>query len=484
MSGAADGEVLALQLRGVRKQFGETVAVADVDLAVRQGTVHALLGENGAGKTTLMRVVAGLQVPEAGTIELFGRRVRAGSVPQAAAAGVGMVHQHLSLVPNLTTTENFALGRRGLYDRDAMNALLARTGADAGMAVTPDVPVADLSVVEQQRLEIVKAIAFGARLLILDEPTSLLAPSEVTDLLQWVRRFTDRGGTVVFVTHKLREALAIADDATVLRRGSVVHRGAIGAQTEASLALAIFGERESAATVVSERASRSGQLLVRAERVAVVGDRGGDRVVDVTFAVQRGDIVGVAAVEGSGHRELLAAVAGLRGVRAGTLALPGRIALVPADRARDGVIGEFTVTENVALRGAGIRRGLMPWKHLATEAQAAITRFGIVAPGPSALLRTLSGGNQQRVVLARELGEDIDLVVADNPTRGLDVRGTAFVHEQLRDAARRGAAIVVHSSDLDELLSLATRVLVVYHGAVREYPVDREIVGRAMLGAA
>lgn len=470
----------ALELRGVEKRFGEVVALAGVSLTVARGSVHALLGENGAGKTTLMRVAYGLAPADRGEILLFGTQMPSHSVRHALRAGVGMVHQHLSLAPNLSVAENLALGGSGTFSPAAAAERLEAVGASFGIRLPADVLTRDLSIVEQQRLEILKALSRGARLLILDEPTALLAPGEVDDLLKWIRNFASEGGSAVLVTHKLREALAVADDVTVLRRGQVTHTGpARGTSTE-ELASAIFAEG------VSERAPIAmafpGETVVEADNVAIV--RRAPVIRGASFALQRREIVGVAAVEGSGHRELLLALATLLPITSGTLRVPNRIATIPADRARDGLIPDFSLVENVALRGLGARRGVMPWRSLARRTAALVERFGIVAPTTQARAAVLSGGNQQRLVVARELEREVDLVIADNPTRGLDLRATAFVHDQLREAAARGAAVVVHSTDLDELLGLASRVLVVFHGSVREVEPDRAVVGRAMLGAA
>ena len=457
----------ALEMRGVAKSFGDVIALDGVDLVVRAGSVHALLGENGAGKSTLMRVAYGMLAPDRGDVRTLVR-------------GVGMVHQHLSLIPNMTAAENIALGGRGLFRPREARALTTRVSREAGLAVDADARVADLSIVEQQRVEILKALARDARLLILDEPSAVLAPSETDELLRWLRAFADRGGGVVLVTHKLREALAIADDVTVLRRGRVTHSGPARDATADALARAMFPD----APPPSPRpALNRGETIVRAIDVTLRDARGVARLSDASFEVARGEIVGVAAIEGSGHRELIAALAGLRRPDAGTLELPERIALIPADRGHEALIPELTLAENVALRGLGARRGLMPWVAIAERAARLIERFSIAAPGPGVAARALSGGNQQRLVVARELEDAVDLVVADNPTRGLDLRATVFVHEQLRLAAAQGAGVVVHSSDVDEVLSLATRMLVVFSGRVSECALDRDAVGRAMLGA-
>lgn len=477
----------ALELEGVTKRFGRVVALNAVNLTVRVGSVHALLGENGAGKSTLMRIAFGLEQPDSGTVRLFEQPVQRASVNEAAAAGVGMVHQHLSLVPNLTAAENLVLGRRGLFHPSEAKALLARTSEAARLPVRASSLVRDLSIVEQQRLEILKALAFGAQLIIMDEPTAVLAPPEVEDLFRWIRTFVGAGGSVVIVTHKLREALSIADEITVLRNGAVMVSQPAAGSSEEDLAAAIF-PRLSAPSAVPRgtvtHSEQSSDILVEATGAAIVDDEGVPRMQSASFALRRGDIVGVAAVEGSGHRELLAMLAGLRAPTSGALRLPPRIALIPADRARDAVIGEFTLTENVALHALGNRRGLMPWNQLARHTERLVEQFSIVAPSAATPLRALSGGNQQRLVVARELAQDVDLVIADNPTRGLDMLASEFVRAHLRLAARRGAAVVVHSSDLDEVLALADRVLVVFHGAVREYPPERDLVGRAVLGAA
>lgn len=478
---SAEGQVPALELRGVVKRFGDVTAVDGADLVVAQGSVHALVGENGAGKTTLMRIAYGLIPADAGTLRLFGAPSRVHSVREAASAGVGMVHQHLSLVPNLSAAENLVLGGRGLYRPRAAASLLRATADSSGLRVPDDALVRDLSIVEQQRLEILKALARDARLLILDEPTAVLAPAETEELLRWIRAFAGGGGSVVLVTHKLREALAVADDVTVLRRGRVAHAGRARESSEQELARAIFPEQ--LATDGATGAVTPGPVVAQADAMVVADARGVQRIRGASFRIHRHDIVGVAAIEGSGHRELLAALAALRPVVSGTLHLPSRAALIPADRVREALIPEFTLTENVALHQLGRRRGLIPWKALAERTAELLRRFSIVAPSPRVPARTLSGGNQQRLVVARELEHDVDLVVADNPTRGLDIRATAFVHEQLRQAAARGAAVVVHCSDLDELLALATRVLVVFHGDVREVRLDRNEIGRAMLGA-
>lgn len=479
--GPSGGESPALELQGVVKRFGDVIAVDGVDLTVARGTVHALLGENGAGKSTLMRIADGLIRADAGTVRFSGAPSQAGDAREASRAGVGMVHQQLSLVPSLSVAENLVLGGHGLHRPASALALLRETMRSSGLRVPEHGLARELSIVEQQRLEILKALARGAKILILDEPTAVLAPAEIDELLRWIRAFAKGGGSVVLVTHKLREALAVADDVTVLRRGKVVYVGGGRPSTEAELARSMFPEKLEPDAIPERPAP--GEVVVTAVAIDVLDTRGVQRIRGASFQVSRHEIVGVAAVEGSGHRELLTALAALSPVARGALQLPSRIAFIPADRSREALIPEFTLTENVALRDVGRRNGLMPWDDLTQRTSALLERFAIVAPSPRAQARTLSGGNQQRLVVARELEQAVDLVVADHPTRGLDIRAAAFVHHQLRAAAARGAAVVFHSADLDELLSLATRVLVVFEGDVGEFGLDRDAVGRAMVGA-
>jgi ABC-type uncharacterized transport system ATPase subunit len=471
----------ALELKGVLKRFGSLTALDDVDLVVRKGTVHAVLGENGAGKSTLMRIAYGLLQPDAGTVSLFGTLAHHHSVRDAVRAGVGMVQQHPSLVPSLTPTENLVLGGRGLYRPDRARALLDDTVARSGLRLPNRDLVRDLDIVDQQRLEILKALSQRATLLILDEPTAVLAPSDTEGLLRWIRQFADGGGGVILVTHKLREALSIADDVTVLRRGRVTHTGRAIEIDESALANAMFPEVTATAPAAAVSLPAGNDIVVAAD-ADITDVRGVTRIRDASFVVRRHEIVGIAAVEGAGHRELMLALAGVLGVARGTLRVAERRALIPGDRLREAIVPDFSLTENVALHDLDRRRGLMPWRELAERTAALIDRFGISAVSPDVRARTLSGGNQQRLVIGRELDRSVDLVIADNPTRGLDIRASAFVHEQLR-AAVDTAAVIVHTPDVDELLSLATRVLVVFNGHVREVPLDRESIGRAMVGA-
>ena len=476
------GAVLALE--HIAKAFGGTAALTDASLALRAGTVHALLGENGAGKTTLMRIAYGMLRPDTGVVRVDGRPHRFASPADAIAAGVGMVHQHFTLLPDMTVAENVALGGEGRYDPAAAAARVQAVSADGGLALDPHAPVSALSPSVQQRVEIVKALAREARVLILDEPTAVLAPGEADDLLRRLRAFADSGRSVILITHKLREALGVADDITVLRRGATTYSASRAASTETSLIEAMLGAA-TRPTVVKRSERGAGAVVIRARDLVVTDERGAERVKQTSFEIAAGEIVGVAGIEGSGHRELLRALAGRRQpTRARSLQLPPTIGFVPDDRHREAIIPEMSLTENFALRNANTRRGRIRWAEMASRTRAVIERFDIRASGPEASIRTLSGGNQQRFVLARELDGPPDVVVVENPTRGLDVRASSDILARLAEARDRGVAVIMYSADLDEVLSLADRVLVLFAGMVRELPPDRELVGRAMLGAA
>jgi general nucleoside transport system ATP-binding protein len=477
---AARAEVV-LTLDRIGKRFGATVALDDVSLACRSGRVHALLGENGAGKTTLMRIAFGLIAPDAGQVAAGERPI--GSASDAIAAGIGMVHQHFTNVPAMSVAENVALGEHGRFDAARAAKRVEEISSRTGLTLDPHLVAGELSVGAQQRLEIVKALARNARTLILDEPTAVLAPREIEELLAWLRHFADAGNAVVLITHKLREALAIADDVTVLRRGSVVLSGAANAVTLDSVSAALLGgEIELVATSVRKRIA--GGQVATLDAATFVDGRGVTLLDRATLDVRAGEIVGVAAIEGAGQHELLRLLAGREQATTGAVRLPDAIGFIPEDRHRDALMLDSSTTENVTLRGANRRRGRINWRAQREHTTQLISQHDVRGGGERTAVRALSGGNQQKLVLARELDGNPPLVVAENPTRGLDIRATRAVHDRLKAAADRGAAVVVYSSDLDEVLSLAARILVVHAGRVRECPLDRDIVGRAMLGVA
>jgi len=473
----------ALAFHGIDKRFGAFQALAGVSLTVRRGTLHAVLGENGAGKTTLMRIAFGMMRQDAGTVLVNGHPLTRASSTDAIRRGIGMVHQHFTLVPTMTVAENIALGGRGVLRIGEVDAAVRALGARVGLRVDPEARIDSLGVGAQQRVEILKALYHDARLLILDEPTAVLTPQETDELFVWLRAFVAGGGTVVLVTHKLQEALALADDVTVLRRGRVVIGEAATHFTVDELVRAITGE-QTAAQVPPSRLAVRGPVVARLHMATWRDARGVLRVCDVDLACHGGEIIGVAGVEGSGVHELLQLLAGRLKPTSGTCLLPSSIGFVPEDRQRDGLIEAFTLTENVALRGAGARRGRMSWPALQAQTAALMRRHDVRASSPVASVASLSGGNQQKLVVGRELDDRPALVVAENPVRGLDIRATEHVMRELATSASAGCAVVVSSADLDDILPLASRMLVVYGGRVREVPVDRAAVARALVGAA
>lgn len=487
-----------LELENIVKRYGAYPALDGASLRVRSGTVHALLGENGAGKSTLMRVAYGLVRPDSGTTRVGGATVTVRGPSDAIALGLGMVHQHFTLVPVMTIAENVALGGHGMLDIAQVRKRLREIAERTGFPLDPSARVESLSVGAQQRVEIAKALVREARVLILDEPTAVLAPGEARTLLNWLRTYADAGNAVVLITHKLREALSVADDVTVLRRGRIVLARAAASMTTDALAAAMLGtvaDADDSASVPVHVGGPDRPVVFRARRLQLTDARGVIRVREATFEVRAGEIVGIAGVDGSGQRELLRALAGRLAPNGGELSRPVEVGFIPEDRHHDAVMLDRSLTENVALRGAGARRGTIDWSAFHAHTRALVTAFQVRAPNLHTPLRTLSGGNQQRLVVARELhasgdaqphaivAENPNAIVAENPTRGLDVRATADIHDRLRQASREGSAIVLYSNDIDEVLLLATRVLVAHDGILREVTLDRDVIGRAMLGA-
>ncbi|HEU5219386.1 MAG TPA: ATP-binding cassette domain-containing protein [Gemmatimonadales bacterium] len=462
-------EPAVLTLSGIRKSFGPVQALRGADFVLAPGEVHALLGENGAGKSTLLRIAYGMIAPDAGTIRVRGDKTVIRSPRVARGLGVGMVHQHFTSIDAMSVAENIALstGRLRAGDR------LADGSGEPGKlmeGLLPNATVGSLSVALRQRLEIVKALMSGARILLLDEPSAVLAPSEVDALLALVREFVEGGGAAALITHKLREVFAAADQVTVLRQGAVTYTGAVAGQTEETLARAMIGpsmEPDAGRPTPSRPPAR--------ESPPVLAQLGG-------IPLRAGELIGVAAVEGNGQRELFRALA-LRGAGES-------VALVPEDRSIEGLIPDFSITENMVLgldRDPRWSSGIwLDWNRARLRTAELMETYGVRAVGTEAPARTLSGGNQQKVVLARALARGPAILIAENPTRGLDIRASAFVHEQLRKTADAGVLVLVYSTDLDEVLALGRRVLVVHAGRVAEAPAmaTREVVGTMMLGVA
>lgn len=450
---------------------------------VRTGTVHALLGENGAGKTTLMRIVDGLVAADSGEMRRSGAPYLPRNPRAARAARVAMVHQHYALVDALTVAENVALGGHGSFaPRDAA-ARVAQLAAQSGLAVDPWDRVASLDISARQRVEILKAIDGHADLLILDEPTAVLAPRESAELLAWVRAFATSGRSVVFITHKLDDALAIADDVTVLRHGRVALSTSAHSTSAGALARAMLGDQAVHRARGPAPVRVPGDISVRAVELAVPDHNGTLRIRGASFLLRTGELVGVAGVEGAGQRELLRALAGRLRPARGTLTVPPAAGFIPEDRLRDALVPEMSLADNVSLRGASARRGLLDSPSALDRARHLLVQHDIRAAGPRAAAESLSGGNQQRFVIAREMDPRPALLVAEHPTRGLDIRASEDVRERLISCAGQGTTVVFHSNDLDEIVALADRVLVVHHGHVTEVAVEPRAIGRAMIGA-
>ena len=472
-----------LALDSIHRSYGSVVALDGASLSVASGEVHALLGENGAGKSTLMKIAYGLDRADGGTIAIDGVVTAIRSPRDAMSRGIGMVQQHFALVEAMTVAENVALGGDESFTLDATAAAIRRIGADSGLWLDPNAIVRELPIGAQQRVEIVKALARRTNTLILDEPTAVLSPDEARELLTWTRRFVEGGGTVILIAHKLHEVLSVADRVTVLRRGRTILTADARDVSEASLADAMLGESAARAVTGAESrpASPGGGPVLTLSHVGVTGESGVERLRDASLTIHAGEIVGVAGIENAGQRELLRVLAGRLVPTRGTAVLPVTVGFVPEDRHRDAIVLDASLTENVALRGASRRHGIIDWDALHARTASIMRARDVRADGERVALRTLSGGNQQKLVLGREMADAPQALVVENPTRGLDIRATADVHGALRDARDAGTAVVVYSSDLDEVLALADRVVVVAAGRVSDVAADRETVGRAML---
>jgi general nucleoside transport system ATP-binding protein len=480
-----------LELSGIQKRFGPVQALDGADFALAPGEVHALLGENGAGKSTLMHAAYGLIRPDAGEVRVNGIPRRITSPREARALGIGMVHQHFTSVPALTVAENVALAAGWSVSPRQLDERTRRLSEHLALPLDPAQRAGRLSVGLKQRLEIVKALSGDATILLLDEPTAVLAPAEVDELLGISRAFASSGGSVVFITHKLDEVLRGADRVTVLSRGSVSHAGPVAGQTVESLTRAMIGAGLAAPSAAGPRPSKppeSARALVRFDALEVSRESGyGIAVRHGALMAREGDIVGIAAVEGNGQRELLRTIAGRIMPLRGRLEVSRPLAFIPEDRTAEGLIPELNLAENVTL-GLGrdapwVRGGRIQWRAAHARTAELLQEFGIVAAGTRAKAASLSGGNQQKLIVARELLRRPAVIVAENPSRGLDVAATEAVHRQLRAAAASGAAVFFHSTDLDEVLQLATRIVVIARGVLTEAPpaASREEIGAMML---
>ena len=494
-----------LELEGITKQFPGVLANDSIDLDLIHGEVHALLGENGAGKSTLVNILYGLYHPDAGEIRFEGKPTRISSPSDAIRRGIGMVHQHFMLIPVMTVAENIVLAtepRNGPFiDMEGAKQRVRELSQRFGLAVNPDAKIQSITVAQQQRVEILKALYRGARILILDEPTAVLTPQEAQELFEIVRSLTEQGQSVIFITHKLNEVLEVADRITVLRRGKRVDTVPREGATEAGLARMMVGRE--VLLRVEKQPAQPGDVLLDVDGLSVFDDRGLEAVRGVSFQVRSGEIVGVAGVDGNGQSELIDALAGLRKPAAGRITLLGRdithestddrlhegLGHIPEDRQRRGLVLDFTLAENIALHDFDeapySRLGWLYPRRMLANARKLLQEFDVRGGGPLTQAASLSGGNQQKVILAREVSRSPQVLIAAQPTRGLDVGAIEFIHRRLVEQRDVGRGILLVSFELEEILSLSDRILVVYEGRiVGEYPpsVSEEELGIAMTG--
>ncbi len=498
---------MKLELRGITKAFGPVIANQDISITVEPGQIHCLLGENGAGKSTLMNVLYGLYSADSGEILLDGQPINFAGPGEAMAAGLGMVHQHFMLIPVFTVAENVALGNEptgalGSLDIATARKRVLEISERFGFNVDPDALIEDLPVGVQQRVEIIKALSRDARVLVLDEPTAVLTPQETDELMQIMRELAGAGTSIVFITHKLREVKAVADIITVIRLGRVVGT----AQPSASVAeLASMMVGRSVELTVDKGQAKPTDAVLRVADLAVLDDRDQRAVNGVSFEVRAGEIFAVAGVQGNGQTELVEALIGLRKVRAGSVhinendathysvrqMLDSGVGFIPEDRKSDGLVGQFTVAENLMLNGSWSEpyaRGFnINFGKRRERAKQLVEEFDVRTPSIDTPASKLSGGNQQKVVVARELSREVQLLLAAQPTRGLDVGSIEFIHDRLVAERDRGKAVVLVSTELDEVLALADRIAVMYRGKIvgivgPETP--REVLGQMMAGVA
>ncbi|MCU0486518.1 MAG: ABC transporter ATP-binding protein [Anaerolineales bacterium] len=496
---------LALDVRNITKQFPGVLANDRVNFNLRQGEIHALLGENGAGKSTLMNIIYGLYSPDQGEIAVQKNGslqvVQMHDPHDAIRMGIGMVHQHFMLVPVFTVAENIILGEEitvgPSLDMNTARQRILKLAQDFNMPVDPDAIVEDLPVGLQQRVEILKALYRQARILVLDEPTAVLTPQEVEDLFVVMRQLTERGVSIIFITHKLKEVLAIADRITVMRRGQVVGSTTPAETDEHGLAAMMVGRE--VLLVVDKEPAQPKEPVLEVENLTVLDERKLEAVRGVSFQVRSGEILGVAGVQGNGQTELAETLTGLRGAKAGVVKLNGKeipflnprrsvetgLSHIPEDRQKHGLVMGYSIADNEVLCtyykppfARGIQRN---FPAIFENAKTLIKRFDVRTPGELVPAGNLSGGNQQKVIVARELSRPVNLLIANQPTRGLDVGSIEYIHKQIVNARDQGTAVLLISAELDEILSLSDRVAVMYHGQIVAI-LDADKTNRAELG--
>jgi general nucleoside transport system ATP-binding protein len=492
-------------MRGITKEFPGIVANDHVDFELAKGEVHALLGENGAGKSTLMNILYGLYRPDAGEILLHGKPVSFGSARDAMQAGIGMVHQHFMLIPVMTVAENIVLGvepHHGiLLDEGGAEKRVRDLSARFGLSVDPGALVGDITVGMEQRVEILKTLYRGADILVLDEPTAVLTPQEAHDLSETINSLKADGKSIIFISHKLNEVLEIADRITVLRRGKKIETVQREGATEESLARAMVGRE--VLLRVDKPPAQPGDVVLSVDDLHVLDDRGIEKVRGLSFDVRAGEIVGIAGVDGNGQSELIDAITGLRKIVSGTVSVAGRpvvdanaremldagVGHIPEDRQRRGLVLEFSIAENIALhdydKPPDSKWGWLYPRRLVDRARVLIKEFDVRGGGPLTRAGGLSGGNQQKLVAAREIARDPKVLIAAQPTRGLDVGAIEYLHRRIVAERDEGRAVLLISLELEEILSLSDRILVIYEGEIageHTGEVSEEEIGLEMLG--
>ena len=497
-----------LEIEGVSKSFGSVIANENISLTVKEGEILALLGENGAGKSTLVKAVFGLVKPDTGTIKINGTVMESGDTAAAIASGVGMVHQHFQLVPVMSVTENLILGdepkRFGVVNiKQAKKEALALS-EKYGLEVDPDAIIEDLPVGMAQRVEILKALRRDVKLLILDEPTAVLTPQETDELLEVLRNLAKRGVGILFITHKLREVMAVADRIAVLRGGKLMGTTTPKESSESKLAQMMVG-REVVLRVEKSQAKPK-EVLLSIKNLRVSDDRKLESVKDLSLEVHAGEILGIAGVEGNGQRELVEAICSMRSRLSGEVIVKGQeipnlnpraahlagVSHIPEDREKHGLVTSYSIADNLVLNRfdqAPFARGwIRNLEEVSNNGESLVEKFDIRAPDAYLSAGSLSGGNKQKVVVARELSQQLDVVVAAQPTRGVDVGSIEFIHNQLIAARDAGAAVLLVSAELDEILSLADRIAVISNGKIvaifNSKEADRNTIGRLMAGLA
>ena len=498
---------IVLQAKGITKRFPGVLANDKVDFDLRKGEIHVLLGENGAGKSTLMNILYGLYNQEEGEMLVKGKPVNIKDPNDSIAQGIGMVHQHFMLIPVFTVAENIMLGdettKRGLLDRKTVSAKVRELSHQYGLDVDPDALVGQLPVGLQQRVEIVKTLYRDAEILILDEPTAVLTPQEADELFTIMRSLTERGVSIIFITHKLKEVLAVSDRITVMRAGRVVGTVTPAEVNEAKLASMMVG-REVILKVKKGAAEPEGKVLT-VDNLLVQDDRGLETVRNVSFEVRGGEILGIAGVQGNGQTELAEALTGLRTTKGGRVTLAGEdvtgkpprpiietgLAHIPEDRQRHGLVLGYSVADNMVLcnyyRPPFAKGLVMQQEEIDANARELIEEYDVRTPSPFVPTAKLSGGNQQKVIIARELSRDVKLVIASQPTRGLDVGSIEYIHKQIVAMRDRGVAVLLISAELDEIMALSDRIAVMYRGeivkTVSAKEANREQLGLWMAGS-